>query len=114
MRISDWSSDVCSSDLIDMDDVGRETVLSAIALGGRLSTVVESALGIQVPGVVFREVHETHGHLRIGFSGSWREDNEKAVLRRFLERTRVDEGTSVSGRVVLGGQRILKKTRMIK
>ncbi|MFN3474647.1 MAG: LysR family transcriptional regulator [Blastomonas sp.] len=70
---------------IDMDDVGRETVLSAIALGGRLSVVAESALGIQVPGVVFREVHETNGHMRIGFSGYWREDNENAVLRRFLD-----------------------------
>ncbi len=70
---------------IDMDDVGRETVLSAIALGGRISIVAESALGIQVPGVVFREIHEANGHTRIGFSGYWRDDNENAVLRRFLD-----------------------------
>lgn len=70
---------------IDMDDITRETVLSAIALGGRLSIVAESALGIQVPGVTFREVHETNGHMRIGFSGYWREDNENTVLRRFLD-----------------------------
>lgn len=70
---------------IDMDDIGRDTVLSAIALGGRISIVAESALGIQVPGVVFREVHETNGHIRIGFSGYWRDDNENPVLRRFLD-----------------------------
>lgn len=70
---------------IDMDDIGRETVLSAIAIGGHLSIVAESALGIHVPGVVFREVHETNGHTRIGFSGYWRADNENPVLRRFLE-----------------------------
>lgn len=70
---------------IEMDDVGRETVLSAIALGGRISIVAESALGIQIPGVVFREVHEANGHTRIGFSGYWRADNENAVLRRFLD-----------------------------
>jgi DNA-binding transcriptional LysR family regulator len=70
---------------IDMDDIGRDTVLSAIALGGRISIVAESALGIQVPGVVFREVHETNGHIRIGFSGYWREDNDNPVLRRFLD-----------------------------
>lgn len=70
---------------IDMDDVSRDTVLSAIALGGRLSIIAESALGIQIPGVVFREVHEINGHMRIGFSGYWRGDNENAVLRRFLE-----------------------------
>lgn len=70
---------------ISMDDVGRETVLSAVALGKHISVVAESALGIQIPGVVFREVHETNGHTRIGFSGYWREDNENPVLRRFLD-----------------------------
>lgn len=70
---------------IDMDDIGRDTVLSAIALGGRISIVAESALGIQIPGVVFREIHETNGHIRIGFSGYWREDNENPVLHRFLD-----------------------------
>lgn len=70
---------------IDMEDIGRDTVLSAIALGGRVSIIAESALGIQVPGVVFREVHESNGHIRIGFSGYWREDNDNAVLHRFLE-----------------------------
>lgn len=70
---------------IDMDDIGRETVLSTIALGSRLSIVAESVLGIQVPGVTFREVHETNGHMRIGFSGYWREDNDNPVLRRFLD-----------------------------
>lgn len=70
---------------IDMDDIGRDTVLSTIALGGRISIVTESALGIQVPGVVYREVHESNGHIRIGFSGYWRDDNENPVLRRFLD-----------------------------
>lgn len=70
---------------IDMEDVSRDTALSVIALGGHISIVAESALGIQVPKVVFREVHETNGHIRIGFSGYWREDNENPVLRRFLD-----------------------------
>jgi DNA-binding transcriptional LysR family regulator len=70
---------------IDMEDIGRDTVLSVVALGVHISIVAESALGIHVPGVVFREVHETNGHTRIGFSGYWREDNENPVLRRFLE-----------------------------
>jgi DNA-binding transcriptional LysR family regulator len=70
---------------IVMDDIRRDTVLSVIALGGHISVVAESALGIHVPGVVFREVHDTNGHTRIGFSGYWREDNKNPVLRRFLE-----------------------------
>ncbi|MFA7604661.1 MAG: LysR family transcriptional regulator [Novosphingobium sp.] len=70
---------------IDMEDIGRDTVLSVIALGAHISIVAESALGIHVPGVTFREVHETNGHTRIGFSGYWRDDNDNAVLRRFLD-----------------------------
>lgn len=70
---------------IDVEDVRRDTVLSVIALGGHISIVAESALGLQVAGVVFREVHETNGHARVGFSGYWREDNENPVLRRFLD-----------------------------
>lgn len=70
---------------IDMDDIGRDTALSVVALGGHISIVAESALGIHVPGVTFREVHESNGHFRIGFSGYWREDNGNAVLRRFLD-----------------------------
>lgn len=70
---------------IDMDDISRDTVLSVIALGSHISVVAESALGIQVPGVVFRAVHESNGHIRIGFSGYWREDNDNATLHRFLD-----------------------------
>lgn len=70
---------------IDMDDIARETALSAVALGGHISVVAETALGLQIPGVVFREVYETNGHTRIGFSGYWREDNDNPVLRRFLD-----------------------------
>lgn len=70
---------------IDMEDIGRDTVISSIALGGRLSIFVESSAGIQVPGVLFREIHDANGHSRIGFSGYWRDDNGNAVLRRFLD-----------------------------
>ena len=70
---------------IEIGDVKRDTVLSAIALGGSISIVVESATGIQIPGVAFREVHETNGHSWVGFSGYWRADNGNPVLRRFLD-----------------------------
>lgn len=70
---------------IEIEDVGRETALSIVALGEHLSIVAESSLGIQIPGVVFREVHESNGHMRTGFSGYWRADNDNPVLRRFLD-----------------------------
>lgn len=70
---------------IDIEDIRRDTVLSVMALGTHISIIAESALGMQISGVAFREVHETNGHFRIGFSGYWREDNENPVLRRFLD-----------------------------
>lgn len=70
---------------VDMSDIGRDTVLSIIALGGYITIIAETARGLQIPGVVFREVYENGGHARIGFSGYWREDNENPVLRRFLD-----------------------------
>ncbi|QIG81727.1 LysR family transcriptional regulator [Sphingosinithalassobacter tenebrarum] len=70
---------------IDMDDVGRDTVISSIALGDRLAIFAESSAGIQVPGVLFREIHEANGHSRIGYSGYWRDDNQNPILRRFLD-----------------------------
>lgn len=71
--------------VIEMDDIKRDTVLSRVALGKHVSIVAESALGLQVSGVVFREVHEERGHARIGYSGYWRPDNDSPVLRRFLD-----------------------------
>lgn len=70
---------------IDLHDVGRDTIISSIALGGRVAIFAESSAGIQVPGVLFREIHETNGHSRIGYSGYWRDDNENPVLHRFLD-----------------------------
>lgn len=70
---------------IDMDDIGRDTVISSIALGGRLAVFAESSAGIQVPGVRFREIHEPNGHSRVGYSGYWRDDNQNPVLHRFLD-----------------------------
>src|SRR3546814_6448075 len=38
MRISDWSSDVCSSDLLDVIDVGANIGLFTVLAGKRLGT----------------------------------------------------------------------------
>lgn len=70
---------------IDVDDITRETTLSSIAFGRRISIIAETASGIHIPGVVFREVFETNGHTRVGYSGYWHEENNNPVLRRFLD-----------------------------
>src|SRR3546814_12338688 len=88
MRISDWSSDVCSSDLLAADRVDRGQHLAEIP-GDR--DLVHWKRGAAVldpePGGAAREVA---GH-------------------RIEDRKSVVSGKSVSVRVDLGGRRILKK-----
>src|SRR3546814_7696650 len=85
MRISDWSSDVCSSDL---DCLGR----GRLFLAGTVADVRE------------REgARAVKGHALARRAGSF------ARLRP--DRKSVVEGKSVSVRVDLGGRRIIKKKK---
>src|SRR3546814_18921070 len=52
MRISDWSSDVCSSDLINSDIIGRELFESPV----RGTTEI---LSISIVGIVFLQLGHT-------------------------------------------------------
>src|SRR3546814_18682938 len=101
MRISDWSSDVCSSDLlaaVSVDAVGlvlidreprmldRDRLRHAVQEEQRAEREADQdALG-QIP-----EDHQEEG-----------------------ERKSVVEGKSVSGRVDLGGRRMIKKKNKLK
>ncbi len=44
----------------------------------------ESALGVNHPGIVFRELHEPTGQARIDYGCYWRSDDTSPALRRFL------------------------------
>src|SRR3546814_7882238 len=91
MRISDWSSDVCSSDLVLQDahalDLARDTPATAMA---RMQQLDRDALHVLDDGRLAGIV--TYRGL--------------ARLARSEERR---EGKSVSVRVDLGGCRIIKK-----
>src|SRR3546814_13796874 len=88
MRISDWSSDVCSSDLVVLDD-GADGI--ADDMEGMLAVVVVGAdtLDDQV------------------LEGPVGRDDMEALEQR--DRKSVGWGKSVSVRVDLGGRRIIKK-----
>src|SRR3546814_19807621 len=91
MRISDWSSDVCSSDLhdgVDLTgaDVEVEPVEDALA--------VDDGLEVGEVEHLAHRPFEAQAHERVGL-----EDRKRAV-----------EGTRVSVSVELGGRRIIKKT----
>src|SRR3546814_13815008 len=87
MRISDWSSDVCSSDLLRSDYTAQGPTVN---LAARIEQLCE-------PGRVY--VSHATAQLLEGY----------CRLRALGDRKRVVEGKSVSVRVDLGGGRIIKK-----
>src|SRR3546814_14623526 len=101
MRISDWSSDVCSSDLIVLDN------LEAIKLGrdrrrdgrdGRIAFFGDIGGGTGGIGMAHR--HDP------AFA---QEMPRLAERLRMADRKSVVQGKSVSVRVDLGGRRIIQK-----
>src|SRR3546814_15352235 len=92
MRISDWSSDVCSSDLADVQRPDRQGL---------------SGLGIATwllrSGVQQGQRIEGNLALLVG-----RDDHD---ARAALDRKSVVSGKSVSVRVDLGGRRFIKKKK---
>src|SRR3546814_18279281 len=101
MRISDWSSDVCSSDL---EDEGSEATASdLVRLTGVDKAGVSRALAsLGRRGLVSSATPATDAR-RVAVS-----------LTRKGDRKSVVEGKSVSVRVDLGGRRIIKKKKKTK
>src|SRR3546814_11161679 len=98
MRISDWSSDVCSSDL---HRAASGILLPWAALRGKASGSRQSTARIQVradelsPAIVAARPATTTG----------------PILHDAVDRKSVVSGKSVSVRVDLGGGRIITKKR---
>src|SRR3546814_13124649 len=101
MRISDWSSDVCSSDLLvaDARSARRSRVEREIARLERILTHTRSRI------VIWRA--------RLGLCRNASGVLEKVadLRRRLADRQSVVEGKRGSVRVDLGGRLILKKTK---
>src|SRR3546814_18235737 len=104
MRISDWSSDVCSSDLDQATTIENQLGTSRDAVGDRL---FHDSLGIR-----------RNDRAKVGLRVVIRPDVERLDFRdderaQLLDRKIVVEGKSVSVRVDLGGRRIIKKKRKL-
>src|SRR3546814_18574189 len=97
MRISDWSSDVCSSDLVSPVALASSRRASSAAL-----VSVDSITNV---GSVSSSNEEKKMAARSPSQGSMSSANERSEERRV--------GKSVSVRVDLGGRRILKKKKNI-
>src|SRR3546814_11572611 len=104
MRISDWSSDVCSSDLRPLAPRGRR---AAAAMGAYLRT--ERLIPDFALCSTARRARETFVLAAAELDG----DVPVRFLRE-LDRKRVVEGKGVSVRVDFGGRRIIKKKKTKK
>src|SRR3546814_15854510 len=103
MRISDWSSDVCSSDLLASEIVERALDMRREQMLGRRGIAVEPRFDeltmLEIGAILAARGLEMRDHI------AFRHHLES--LDQLRDRKRVVEGKSVSVRVDLGGRRIL-------
>src|SRR3546814_20448415 len=112
MRISDWSSDVCSSDLDGLPRLGARRPAPG---GGRN----ERAAAPDGGDAAFRPVQPWPPDLRRAEARRHRAAVRPAVRpprrrRGLSDRKSVVSGKSVSVRVDLGGRRIIKNKKLYK
>src|SRR3546814_11359104 len=118
MRISDWSSDVCSSDLIGTLSETLEAVQMAHAAA--YTAVMSHRSGETEDATIADLAVATNcGQIKTGpLSRSDRLAKYNQLIRieeelDTADRQRVEKGKSVSVRVELGGRRIIKKKKNI-
>jgi DNA-binding transcriptional LysR family regulator len=70
---------------IERHDVSEGVIKSLISMGLGVSLVLESDMGGNFAGLVYREIRDGTGPSRIGFSAVWRGDNENPALANFLK-----------------------------
>src|SRR3546814_15110553 len=103
MRISDWSSDVCSSDLADLRVEALGLVFGIVQLGisvGDFTAADEQLEAVGDAWVVVAATRQRRDFERIT-------GDERRLLQP--DRKSVGEGKSVSVRVDLGGSGTIKK-----
>src|SRR3546814_19974825 len=132
MRISDWSSDVCSSDLALwlFERSALDLAVLEIGLGGRLDAVNVVDPDVAMITTVdldhqdwLGDDRELIGFEKAGIARPWKPlvlgetDPPSSVLRHAYaigapaDRKSVVSGKSVSGRVDHGGRRFIKKKK---
>src|SRR3546814_12253561 len=110
MRISDWSSDVCSSDLDDVDPVGAELFLKQyqFVFEGQ-QNVADAALHAgrgraAATGIEYRYVLQASGD-----EGARLCIVAAELRQRVIDRNSVVEGKSASAREDHGGRILLQR-----
>ena len=66
-------------------DVSRGSLKSLVGAGFGVTLLTEASAGVNVAGVVYREVRDGAEPARLGYSAHWRADNENPALASFLK-----------------------------
>src|SRR3546814_12451045 len=114
MRISDWSSDVCSSDLLAGCDGAPTARVTAYTISlGTPGAMAEQAATAAADGYRLLKIKLTGEDDRLRVAGVRRgaPDARLIVDANESDRKSVVSGKSVSVSVDLGGRRILKKKK---
>src|SRR3546814_14074143 len=107
MRISDWSSDVCSSDL---ERALLDRLVAAYETEWSLAGLPASYIEGMVRGIVTFEIPIARIEGKCKLSQNRASMDRRRVAERLAAaRTSVVSGKSVPVRVALGGRRIIKK-----
>lgn len=70
---------------IERHDVSRGMIKGLISTNTGVSLVLESEMGINYAGLIYRELRDGAGPSRFEFSAYWRADNENPALAAFLK-----------------------------
>ncbi|WP_448044321.1 LysR family transcriptional regulator [Bradyrhizobium liaoningense] len=70
---------------IERHDVSRGIIKSLISMKAGISLVLESDVGANFAGLVYRELRDGTGPSRFDYSAYWRADNENPALETFLK-----------------------------
>jgi DNA-binding transcriptional LysR family regulator len=70
---------------IERHDVSRGIIKSLISMKAGISLVLESDIGANFAGLVYRELRDGTGPSRFDYSAYWRADNENPALNAFLK-----------------------------
>src|SRR3546814_14550397 len=110
MRISDWSSDVCSSDLMEWDSPwGRGAPGWHLECSVMSKKYLGAQFDIHTGGIDHREIHHPN---EIAQNQAHCDCAETGAIRWMRSEER-ELGKSVSVRVDIGGSRIIKQTTLM-
>ncbi|MCP3387753.1 LysR family transcriptional regulator [Bradyrhizobium sp. CCGB12] len=70
---------------IERHDVSRGALKSLVTMKAGISIVLESDIGANFSGLVYRELRDGSGPSVLSYSAYWQNDNENPALKTFLE-----------------------------